>query len=488
MPISIPSGRTLPLQSKAGGGFRSLGVGDGTPGAVDWTAILKRTGPGTADATFNPSTDINYIGSFRVPFFSNAANPTGLFSPNSIAFKAPDANNGLNGSVFIGHDGFIAEVDIPALSTVTNHLNLNPATIRQNWVNAFAQAPTGNANTNDKTGWLKLNGGKLYMSGYDGYDTDGNVQNILVCDTPVNLSTATYQGFVNAYNQDHGGRYICDIPADKQATFGHTHFCGISAEPSIVGRASLGNSLLGISLASVNSGYSLSNTTVWAHYPLSNPIQGYSTTNGDVADYYAAIVNPPGRFNINDYVPQYLTSTEAANLAPDSLSEFTGVPVSVTGRETTLEGIALPAPSLRMHAVQDETVCGCAFIPPGTNTVVFLGYNEGSRYGQGYKAFFLEDGPETSNSASGWQRIVKTDTDNFIWTMNLNDVANRANVYDPQYSQYGIFEDPSPFTTGILFSGAFDPTSGKLYLAQSGYSFSQFESQVVISVYQIGVV
>jgi hypothetical protein len=29
MPISIPSGRTLPLQSKAGGGFRSLGVGGG---------------------------------------------------------------------------------------------------------------------------------------------------------------------------------------------------------------------------------------------------------------------------------------------------------------------------------------------------------------------------------------------------------------------------------------------------------------------------
>jgi hypothetical protein len=34
MPISIPSGRTLPLQSKAGGGFRSLGVGGGGTGQV----------------------------------------------------------------------------------------------------------------------------------------------------------------------------------------------------------------------------------------------------------------------------------------------------------------------------------------------------------------------------------------------------------------------------------------------------------------------
>jgi hypothetical protein len=34
MPISIPSGRTLPLQSKAGGGFRSLGVGGAIPAGL----------------------------------------------------------------------------------------------------------------------------------------------------------------------------------------------------------------------------------------------------------------------------------------------------------------------------------------------------------------------------------------------------------------------------------------------------------------------
>jgi hypothetical protein len=53
MPISIPSGRTLPLQSKAGGGFKSLGAASAAQSAVlfsdnfdaqpDWTSTMHST-------------------------------------------------------------------------------------------------------------------------------------------------------------------------------------------------------------------------------------------------------------------------------------------------------------------------------------------------------------------------------------------------------------------------------------------------------------
>jgi hypothetical protein len=62
MPISIPSGRTLPLQSKAGGGFRSLGVSGAIPAGLIFADNFDAQPDWTADDGF---TDNNNIDNFN---------------------------------------------------------------------------------------------------------------------------------------------------------------------------------------------------------------------------------------------------------------------------------------------------------------------------------------------------------------------------------------------------------------------------------------
>jgi hypothetical protein len=506
MPISIPSGRTLPLQSKAGGGFRSLGVGGGVPvnqgdDPHDWQTILTRQGAdtlGTTDPTMNLDNILSYEGSFLIPQFKTGDNTFyGLNSWNCLCFKAPDGTNGPNGSIFISGFWYIAELQIPALSAATSHTSLNSATILQNWVDLRPRMPSGNVNDFNKIGWMHFENGKLYIAPYAGYDTNGNTETMVICENPTNLAGSSYSGAFDTWNNDIGSRYICKIPASKQATFGRTHFCGTGPEASIISRLSFGHSLIGVNLADVNNTYQVADSIEWVWHDGNNNIAGLTKSNDAMTNYYNEFVFPAGAYNLLDYWPQSnITTYEAgAGGVADGLLGFAVVPFS-TGRATTLHQYPLPPASSRSHALTWESVCGCAFVPPGTDSVVFIGYNAGTRYGKGYKNRRIDVEPPanwTGGGSAGFDRWLDSDQDNFVWSMNLNDVASRVNTYDTEYQAWKPFQDPGPFagqpylgTVRQVKSGSYDEINTRLYLGISNIPFNNFEGQAAVSVYQVG--
>jgi len=74
--------------------------------------------------------------------------------------------------------------------------------------------------------------------------------------------------------------------------------------------------------------------------------------------------------------------------------------------------------------------------------------------------------------------------------MNINDIANATQPHDPGFIYTGIFDSNrwTPAGGKIIpaIGGAFDPATGRLYVLGGGVSFNQYESQFVVSVYQVG--
>jgi hypothetical protein len=501
MPISIPSGRTLPLQSKAGGGFRSLGVGSGVPvnpGADphDWQSLLTGTSGGTVDPKLNTDNFLTYLGAFRIGNFNgveeNPGSNGGSNGLDSITIKPANGTNGPNGSIFIAKWRGVAELEIPALSMTTDHTQLNNAILRQNFIDVFDRAPGGDINGADRIGWMRVNGSQLIMSSFKYYDGDAsNSEQILVALDSSNMSGSAYVGGLPAWTDDRGARYAMDIPVEWQATFGYSHFCGVSTELAIAARSSFGHSLIGIDITAITASTASIPQTEWAHYTQLNPMNGYA--NFDIVNHYAPLAWGSGTYSLRDwYAPTDGRLFDAGGVDSNTLLAFTWLPVAETGRTTTLHQFPLPS-GVRSHSIHTEMICGAAFIPPGSDSVVFIGNIMGARYGIGYKNFPIEDGPgpnyantSTSPRAGGFTPISKTDRDNFIWFMNLNDVATATNLYDPQHYKFMPFVDTGPHTESHnIISGHYDVATNKLYLVSAGHSSASVDQQVV-SVYQVG--
>lgn len=445
------------------GAFRGIasGASSGGGGAPDWDALLAKTGTGTPDATgFDPKTDIVYLGAFKIPFLENGV--TNSRQKRCLAFKPADGSNGANGSVFFGGQNGFSEHQIPTLGTGTTLASLPSATVLQNWFNCRAAAPIAGTSAADVGGWAKYISGKLYMSFYVYYPAPYSTQQILICNTPANLSGSTYQGMLEMTGADHVIRYCCEIPTEHRASFGgRTHFSGVTCEPSIVARASFGHSLYSWTPTGIGSGDTTVSAQQEIHFPLESKHPWMSDSNGLVSDHYGTIVGTP----LDDYVD-----------------------IPVGSRLTDFSGLALPSQSLRKHMLVEETVCGVAFIPAGTETIVFIGYNKGARYGNGYKQGTIEFG---GPNADGLAPYSYYDYDNCFWTMNINDVAAAATSTDIDYIEYGNFTQ-DPWLTlldhrdATVISGDYDPSTGKLYLLHDRIPYNEFEAQHLVSVYQVG--
>lgn len=457
--ITNTSGTAYPRYQHDDGNYYSYPQPAGAP---DWNTLLARTGTGTPDPTFDPRTDISYIGSFRIPFFQTGV--TGSRQKTCLTFRPPEGSNGPNGSVFFGGQNGWSEHQIPTLSTSTDYTALPAATVLQSWFNCRAAAPNAGEPSADVGGLGKYIDGKLYMTYYVYYPGASNPQQMLICNDASDLAGSSYQGMMSLNGGDHVLRYMFEIPSDKRSLFGgHTHFSGICTEIGIVGRSSFGHSLYSWTPGAINPGDTSAPSTQRRYFPDSAPHYWMSNDNGAVKQHYEALLGM-------------------------SLESYVSIPTS--SRLTDLSGLPQPDSAIRKHMITYNTRCGCAFIPPGTNTIVFIGHTRGARYGIIYKSGTLEFG-SSGPVSGGFAPASYYDKDNAFWTLNLNDVASASTPQDADYIEYGHFlQEPWSAALGkdraYIMAGDFDPATGTLYLLHDNVPFSAYESQHIVSVYQVG--
>lgn len=480
-------GKLKPAKSDGAGGFVSALEVPVDPGAIDWASRLARTGTGTPDASFDPETDITYVGAFRIPYFTGDDTSTTI--KNAVAFKSPEAGgrNGPYGSLFIGGDGggpsfpggYVAEVQIPDYSNtlnVSDYTQLPGTTVLQNFVSVLEKAPIQDTDPNAPVripGAMQFIGDTLYMSFYAYYEANGiNESNVLVCNDAKDMANSSYIGLLSRDGMDHGSKYAMEIPTEHRSKFGgDTHFCGVWASHSIIGRSSFGPALYSWTPANIQPGDTSVPATQHSFYGSADgeQIEFWSYNGEELINHYETELGLPSEThsNLNSYL-----ETDPSTRISDPLE--------------------LPLPDASLHPGSGhDTQIECAFIPPGSNTVVFIGRVEGSRFGSVYNARSWEKGTD-QGERGGWHPASVSDKDNTIWTINLNDVANAASPHDPAIIQQGIFdgnrwtEATSSGIRGVIDSGAFDPSTGLLYVVHGGVRWSDFVDQKVISVYQVG--
>ena len=488
-----------------GGGSDPVGEGidpiDGYPNAwvtgsePNWETRLARVGNGTADPTFNVDNAFTFLGAFKIPGFASPATPVvGSDTLACLTYKAPDGTNGANGSVFIAAWEFIAELQIPTLKTDASYASLNSAPLLQPFVRAMAKAPSANTNGINMIGWLRAIDGKLYMSTYANYTGGGNSQPMLIANDSSDLENGSWQGYLDHGQGDHGARYIMEIPPDRQTEFDGTYFIGICASINIIGRSSFGTSLIALTPSDITANDVSVSVTEWAYYSDTNAMPNFSPSNEAVSSYYGDLLFPENGYNMFDYYTAGETILTNWSTEPfdersfdGSLAAYLGVPIGTNGRtRTTFDGIPLPDISLSNHTIQYTTKIGCALIPPGTDTVLFIGSNQGARYGNPYKTYNIEEGP-SGGLDGGFGAASKTDYDNYVWMMNLNDVSNNVNPWDSDFYLAKPMNNLGPHInrSHVPIAGHFDSATNKLYIVSGGYG-SGYGVNYIVSVFQVG--
>jgi hypothetical protein len=436
---------------------------------------LNYSGPGTLDPAFDPEINMDYIGSFKVPYTSDGSES--LSTRGANAFCLNETKTGF----FMGKDRAIAEWTMPTPAIAQDHHALPSATRIQNFFPVFANTPNvTNTFPSPRLGWLKIVNGKLFGSMYEYYDADNiNRDNVFVIDGYEDLSTCTVYGFMSldqASYHDSAARYCFDIPASKRAALGGYHFAaGVTPELAIVGRSSVGHTFQGIALDQVLVTDTTITNTRYAQHTVTNPVEGYSNYNALVANHYGELLGLPN---------------------PTAESDWDAfLKIDPSQRVNTFDGLPRPADNLYQTKLNYMVGCGVGFIPAGSNSVVYVGHLGGAEFGGTYKNHTLEYGQNGQEAGGPWP-ISARDWRNIVWTMNLDDIANAQNTYDPAYSRVIELDDPHlnvmsrSTPRGQVISGDYDPVSGKLYLLHSEMldnAVHPFNTQHVVSVWNIGV-
>jgi len=101
------------------------------------------------------------------------------------------------------------------------------------------------------------------------------------------------------------------------------------------------------------------------------------------------------------------------------------------------------------------------FIAPGTRTYVTIGFSGGHSSGVCYKCV-----PTGGGNCGGYCANDSTDYSHFYWLWDVADLVavkdGTKQPYEVQPYEYGAF--PTPFSSREIGGGAFDPTTGLLYL------------------------
>lgn len=348
--------------------------------------------------------DFEYVGAFRLP--SRRYGESDLnFSQGPIAFN-PDRQ-----SLFIvghAHQQAIAEFTIPELveSTVLAELNMAGDPV-QPFAAILNRASGGNPEGNNRIG------GMLYVSGPDGtelpvnayeyYDAPGdNTVSMLVVRDANGLAESDVDGYFEVQGRPgHTAGWISPVPEPWQSALGGDFVTGNSSGIPIISRTSVGP-----------SAFVFDPLDIVGKKSVSTPI---STTR--------------------------LLDFSLAHRLHDDLSN--------ESRENDLWN----------HL--SRAVYGV--IVPGTRTYATFGHSGGNESGVGYK-IVQDNGRRTG----GYSSFAVKDNYHYFWLWDVNDLirvrAGEIQAHDVRPYQHGIFRTPFEGSSQRLGGGAFDASTGRIYL------------------------
>ncbi|GFE60848.1 fibronectin type III domain-containing protein [Geobacter sp. AOG2] len=392
------------------------------------------------------STDLTYIGAFRVPSGTYGGSDDTKYSFNYAGFAMPIgvAYNAANNSLIMsghGNNSYVAEINIPAIVNSSNISALNIATVRQN----FTDVSRGHhVFTNEGLiigGFLVYNG-KLIVGATDYYAFD-NAQETwshFVNSNANSLATGTFAGDYTVTSTGNGGppvsisnEYMTTVPDNSssggtnwQTALGGTVLAG-AMSPNIVSRTSLGPAAVTF-----------------------NPDNFSSNTPHNVLMYW------PG---------------DGSHSPADSVFVGSGLG---EGRlfwngSTQLNGVVFP----------NGTKTVLYFGNTGTGTTVC--YKNGNPTAWGCDAIVNGD---TARPVGAWDIHAPTYR-NQIWAVNADDLlAVKNGSKNPWDITPAIWPISSPFDTSEHFiaGAAYDPATQRIYVVEGKAESGKLP---IVLVYQV---
>jgi hypothetical protein len=348
--------------------------------------------------------DFQYEGAFRLPSRKYGASDLN-FSAGPIAFN-PDRQ-----SLFIvghSHQQAIAEFAIPELvdSAVLTELNMAGDPL-QPFATVLNRASGGNPQGNNRIGGMLyvagLDGPQLLVNAYEYYDAPGdNTLSMLVVRDANDLAESDVDGYFQVQGgPGHTAGWMSPIPGPWQSALGGDFLTGNSGGIPIISRTSVGPSAF-----------------------VFNPL--------DVVGQ-KSVTSPVATIRLLDF--------SLAHRLHDDLSN--------ESRENDLWN----------HL--SRAVYGV--IVPGTRTYATFGHSGGNVSGVGYK--IVQD---NDRRTGGYSSYAVKDNYHYYWLWDLNDLVRvRAGEMEPHEVrpyEHGVFRTPFSDSSHQLGGGAFDASTGRIYL------------------------
>lgn len=378
------------------------------------------------------SNNFAYAGAFRVP--SATQNPdTGYELWNARAVIGLSATSGnMYMSMHPTRALGICELQIPALSTSSNLDDLNTATVVQAKASVF-NTPDGNPDGNDEVLGIHAHNGEVIVMLGQEYDANAdNTKSAAIIKNPSDLSSPNLQGQYEVQGHYKAAGWVSEVPAEWQTQLGYTHIIGHSDNYSITARSSLGPSAYGINLDDLTAA------------TVSEPVQTQAFQSYPMLD---------GAF------PTAMDS----NLTKDDYDS--GNPYFTV-----------------------MSVASFGFIIPNTRTYAVFGTNAGNVSGIGYKVWrdgVFYDGDSLNDP---------TDWNHYYWFFDIDEWAavKRGDKQPHEVVAYahGVIDLPLGKLSGLdkqlmIRGGAFDETSGRLYLSLEKGDPGQFNSRPLVFAYDV---
>ncbi len=382
---------------------------------------------GTAPPLFQLS-DMQYLGGFRVPT-GRQGSASFEFGGNGLAFNP--ANNSLFIGSHVDQGLHVAEISIPAQLATNGVVSSMPtASVLQPFVNLGSLIST---NSNGGTTSPVFNYENLNLGG------------LLVANG--GLTGAMFNGYTNA----------------EAANSTHSHFrtstlnLASLTSTSQVGLLDVRNSSTGLS-GRLRGGYMAEVPEQWREYIGANYVTGASAQN---------------RIEHSSAGPA-LFGFDANNPAGSSGDPLVYYPIS-NALQWSSQYVAQPLFN------GTTKIDGVAFVP-GTRSIIFIGSNGLSEIGYGVGSKFGDSarpysGFHSKNGNYKYQ-IWAYDIDDFMAVRN----GSRAS-WDIRPTSVVNFDLPTPEPARYIGGTAFDPSTGRLYIAQK---LAGADYTPVIHVYQLG--
>jgi len=370
--------------------------------------------------------DLQYVGAFRLPSRKYGRSELN-YSEGPIAFN-PDRQ-----SLFIvghSHHQAIAEFAIPELvdSTVLTELNMAGDPL-QPFATILNRASGGNPQGNNRIGGMLYvtgpDGPELLVNVYEYYDAPGdNTLSMLVVRDANDLAKSEVDGYFEVRGgPGHTAGWMSPIPDPWRAVLGGHFLTGSSSGIPIISRTSVGPSAF-----------------------VFNPL--------DVVGKRA--------------VPTPIATTRLLDF---SLAHPLHDDLSNESRKNDLWN----------HL--SRAVYGV--IVPGTRTYATFGSSGGNESGVGYKIV-----RDNGRRSGGYSTYAVKDNYHYYWFWDVNDLvrvkAGEMKPHDVRPYEHGIFQTPFKDSSDRLGGGAFDGSTGRIYLTAQKADHKQgaYANPPVVMVYK----